>query len=83
VTARCRSPKCGAPIRWVKTAGGKAIPLDAEPNQDGNVQVGYIGGEEVAIVLNDAADRAAAQVDGQQLYMPHHATCPDVKAFRR
>ena len=82
MTTRCRSPHCDAPIRWLKTANGKSMPVDEEPNPDGNVQMGFIGGEEIAIVLNDPADRAAAQVAGATLYMPHHATCPDVARWR-
>ena len=82
MTTRCRSPHCDAPIRWLVTANGKRIPVDEEPNPEGNVQLGYVGGAEVAIVLNDPADRAAAQVAGVTLYMPHHATCPDVGRFR-
>lgn len=78
---RCRSAHCDAPIKWLRTASGKRIPVDAEPNSDGNVQLAWVGGEQVAIVLN-AADRAAAQVDGCELYMPHHATCPDVGRWR-
>ena len=31
----CRS--CGAPIVWVKTAKGKKMPLDREPNEAGNI----------------------------------------------
>jgi hypothetical protein len=28
---------CGAPIRWSRTLKGSYMPLDAEPNPDGNV----------------------------------------------
>jgi hypothetical protein len=33
--AGCRS--CGAPIRWVVTEKGKRIPLDRDPQPDGNI----------------------------------------------
>lgn len=65
--SRCRS--CGAPIRWARTAAnGALIPLDAEPNPAGNVEL--VDGRAV--------------VHGQpplltppELWMPHHATCPN------
>jgi hypothetical protein len=34
------------------------MPLDAEPNAHGNVQLGWVGGEEIAIVLGNPGDRA-------------------------
>ncbi len=77
----CRS--CGAPIRWAKTAAGKRMPLDVEPTRDGNVQLGWVGGEQVAIVLTREADRAGCLVDGIPLYLSHFVTCPDSAALRR
>lgn len=73
---------CGAAIRWAKTPAGKAIPLDAEPASDGNIRLGLVGGEEMAIVLS-AADVAGYQVDGLALYKTHFATCPNAAAHRR
>jgi hypothetical protein len=81
VTTRCRS--CEAPIRWARTAAGKAMPLDVEPSADGNVQLGWVGGEEIAIVLGSPADRAGAQVDGIDLFVSHFATCPNASQHRR
>jgi hypothetical protein len=78
--SRCCS--CDAPIRWAKTAAGKTIPIDAEPRRDGNVQLGYVGGYMVAIVVNDA-DALAAQAAGHDLYVSHFATCPNAGAHRR
>jgi hypothetical protein len=43
------------------------MPLDLEPTVDGNVQLGLIGGEEVAIVLGDPADRAGCRVSWYDL----------------
>ena len=65
--SRCRS--CGAEIRWARTAAkGKAIPLDPEPTEEGNV---VLDGD-TATVLGPL-ERSAH--DGP-LFMPHHATCP-------
>lgn len=68
--SRCRG--CEAPIRWAKTASGKAMPLDATPNRDGNV------------VIDDTLEgpRARVVAPGAGQYMPHHATCPQVRRFR-
>lgn len=65
----CRN--CRAPIRWEVTSHGKRIPLDIDPNPDGNV----ILREGVAIVLNP---KLRAQLRQGTLYMPHHATCPGI-----
>lgn len=80
MTTTCRS--CGAPIRWERTSSGKRIPLDADPARGGNVDVVWIGGERVAVVLGPA-DAAAAEVDGHVLYRAHFATCPDAATHRR
>jgi hypothetical protein len=78
--SRCRS--CDAPIRWAKTAAGKRMPLDVEPVRTGNVQLGHVGGEEVAIVVGPA-DAVAAQAAGHEIYTSHFATCPNAAAHRR
>lgn len=61
----CRA--CGAEIRFVRTkAKARFMPLDPEPNPDGNVEI--VDG--LAIV------HAQPPLSGE-LYMPHHATCPN------
>lgn len=57
------------------------MPLDAEPHPEGNITLGYIGGEEVAIVVT-GAERAAVQIDGRELYRSHFATCPNADQHR-
>ena len=57
------------------------MPLDVEPARTGNVQLGHVGGEEVAIVVGPA-DAVAAQAAGHELYMPHWATCPTAAQHR-
>jgi len=80
MTSACRS--CGAPIRWARTEKGRPIPLDLDAVRDGNVDVVWIGGERVAIVLG-SADAAAAQIAGHDLYKTHFATCPNAPEHRR
>ncbi len=65
----CRS--CRAPIRWARTVTGRAIPLNAEPDADGNVE------------LVDGVASLWLWRDGAVRYMPHHATCPTVDQHRR
>lgn len=76
----CRS--CSAEIRWETTEAGKAIPLDPEPRADGNVDVVFIGGEQLAVVLGPH-DAVTAQAAGHQLYVTHFSTCPSAGAWRR
>lgn len=72
----CRS--CGAPIRWARTRAGKAVPLDAEPADDGNV-----------VLQEDGTARVLTrrQMDGGGVaaprYTSHFATCPDAARHRR
>lgn len=76
----CRS--CGASIRWERTLNGKRIPLDADPHREGNVDVVFIGGEQVALVLG-AENAVAAQASGHQLFLSHFVTCPNAASHRR
>jgi hypothetical protein len=78
--SRCRS--CNAEIVWARTAAGKRMPLDAQPTRTGNVQLGLIGGQEVAIVVN-TADALAAQAAGLLLYASHFSSCPNAAQHRR
>jgi hypothetical protein len=74
LVSACRS--CRAPIRWERTKSGKAIPLDVEPNDGGNVVLvdgvaQVLGPIDVALLAADAVR-----------YMPHHATCASVDEWR-
>lgn len=70
---RCRS--CSAPILWVKTASGKATPLDAAPVADGEWCV--VAG--VAVNVGAAPDLFAPP----ERYRVHWATCPNAGDHRR
>ena len=82
--SRCRS--CDAEIRWATTPAGKAIPLDLEPSPFGNVLLSaathHEYGNAVAKVLA-GAELEQAHADGRRLFMPHHATCPHGKAWKK
>jgi len=68
----CRS--CGADILWVVTVNGKAMPLDPDPVEDGNVTVE--GG--IATVLGPLE-----AVSEPVLYVTHFQGCPDADEWRR
>jgi len=68
---RCRS--CGAPILWAKTAKGKAIPLDPEPSQVGNIELDGQTARYVSPDMNALGRR----------YVSHFSTCPAASEHRR
>lgn len=80
-TCTCRG--CGAPIVFIRTPGGKAMPCDAEPVtywQDalGLYKIVTPNGEVVSAKLEGDAQKATGIG-----YMSHFATCPAADKFRR
>lgn len=74
---RCRS--CQRAIVWTTTAAtGRPMPVDPEPVATGNVRLVRDGGRLVAEVVPPARRRA-----GEELHLPHHATCPAAAQWRR
>lgn len=76
----CQS--CGARIIFAITTNATAMPIDVEPNPDGNV----------TLVAGPISPHATVHPKGGQVdlfgqadtrYMPHHATCPDADSWRR
>lgn len=76
--SRCRS--CSAPIVWARTSSGRKIPLDAEPNPDGNVTLDDADPLPRATVHN--RDQVSLLADEPEWWMPHHATCPNADEWR-
>ena len=77
MSARCGS--CHAPVRWVTTETGAAMPLDPDPHPDGNVTP--IPGSD------DGHGRMVARVHGHRTapapaWRPHWATCPHANTHR-
>lgn len=72
--ANCSS--CQAPIIWAKTEAGRAMPLDAEPVDDGNMEL-----------LPDGICRFVPKGDHTTvvvpLYKSHFATCPHARTHRK
>jgi len=69
----CQS--CGAHIVWAITEGGKKMPVDSEPDPDGNLLLWTQGQEWRTKVIQ-------GEWDGPR-YRPHFATCPDAQSWRR
>lgn len=78
--AACRS--CGAQIRWAVTDKGKRIPLDWEPDAEGNVLLVLDETALEMVALVDRKDRPIAGLAGQR-YFSHFKTCPDAAQHRR
>lgn len=70
----CRS--CDAPIRWVKTATGRSMPIDPKPTQDGNLVI--VDG--VAKIYKPGEDGA---LFAPEKFLSHFASCPNAPAWRR
>lgn len=75
----CRS--CGAAIIWATTDRGVSMPVDRDPAAGGNVSLtphAARDGQWRAAVV--APRLAFGRTD---LRMPHHATCPQGRAWKR
>lgn len=69
---------CAEAIRWMTTAAGKPMPVNAAPDPvRGNVV--RIGGR-VGVLGRHTADAARRQ--GVELYLHHAATCPHRKQWQ-
>ena len=70
---------CGAEIDWVRMKSGKAMPIDPEP-----VFVAE-GGNQVFITdEGDTITGTASEINtGEVAFVPHWATCPAYKSFKR
>ena len=83
MTDRCRG--CGAEVIWIKTAGGKTMPVDAEPvwvktETGGKPYFRADGSQVTGIRVGDAYDDPESEV--VEVYESHFATCPMGGKFR-
>ncbi len=77
----CRS--CSGEILWTKSeTTGRSQPVDFAPSEKGNVALWDRKGSIVSRVLS-GEDLEEARRDGRPLRMPHHATCPQGKSWRK
>jgi len=71
----CRS--CGAPVLWVTTINNKAMPLDPEPVEDGNL---FLTDEGVATVIEPGSLWDHLPIPR---YVSHFVSCPDRDQWRK
>lgn len=78
----CRDAECGDRIIWAITPKGKTMPVDLEPDGDGNVLItrSAIGGAPIATVVNPTAEPLGGWPG--TLHKPHFSTCPGASRWR-
>lgn len=83
----CRA--CKAPLIWAVTAAnGKPIPVDPEPRDDGNLELGRRvplkgGGSALLATVIDLDQLPLFELETPPRYVSHFATCPDADRFRK
>lgn len=75
----CRS--CNAAIIWTTTDRGASMPIDREPVAGGNMQLAPNAARAGQWRVTVVPPRLA--FGRTDLHMPHHATCPHGKAWKR
>jgi hypothetical protein len=73
-TRECGS--CGAKIIWAVTVNDKRMPVDAEPNEKGNIEL--IDRGFIAAIVHSQPPLAA-----ETLYTSHFVTCPNAEKHRK
>lgn len=84
MSAECRS--CHAAITWTtNTKSGKRMPIDPVPVANGNIVLTTGNDGPRATVLTKAELEKRHQLPGGpgDLYVSHHATCPQRDTWRR
>ena len=79
----CRG--CGSTIEWVRMKSGKAMPVDPEPVfvEEGGSQV-FVTDEGDTITGGIAWPETPEEKARMTVaYVPHWATCPAARQFRR
>lgn len=83
--ASCRS--CGASILWVWTEAGKRMPLDAQPCEDGNIEI--VGERETEqgsaplVRYLKEGEGDLCLLEPPPRYRSHFARCPHAAEHRR
>jgi hypothetical protein len=80
VPVLCRS--CGENIKFVKTKGGKTMPVNAEPDPEGTLTINtdIHTGEEVVEHVGKIDSQGTLWQEYR--YRSHFATCPDRLVWR-
>lgn len=88
MTPTCRG--CHAKIRFITTTAGKPMPVDPEPLQEWVTDAPRGTAPKITLVTSDGRMetgwQASVIVSGSRSiegYVPHWATCPKAKDFKR
>lgn len=73
---RNRCEHCNGLLLWARTRLDRAMPLDAEPSDNGNVLVTEVAGQFRAEVIGKRATAAALRAAGHRTHVHHAVTCP-------
>lgn len=77
MSARCGS--CHSEIEWATSEAGRAIPIDAQPVDDGNLAVRRVGNELHSRVVKPDDELGPDEKRG----VSHFATCPNANQHRK
>lgn len=75
----CRS--CKAPVMFVRNEHGKVQIIDWHPSPKGNIWLAGSSFARVAILLSGQR-LEETRASGADLYIDHHATCPEAESWR-
>jgi hypothetical protein len=78
-TGECRS--CGAAVIWCKTANGKTMPVNAEPDPKGNIVINQEGEALLATYLTKALKETLGDITPR--YTSHFSNCPHAAQHRK
>jgi hypothetical protein len=79
--AQCRSASCAAPVIWARTSSGELMPVNPDPDPDGNVELMPPGaGYDTPTAIVHPADQPTLWAG--ERYVSHFATCPEADQWR-
>jgi hypothetical protein len=78
--ARCKA--CRALVFFAETLAGKHQIIDAEPSPVGNIQIDNRGEGRLISLVFSGQNLESQRNRGAELYLDHHATCPNARDFR-
>lgn len=86
ITTACTS--CGARVIWTKTRNGKAMPVNAQPSERGNLALTEWDRPEVGDTVILAEHLNPRQADGMRAagrftYVSHFSDCPNASEHRK
>lgn len=80
--ASCGS--CAATIIWALTSNFRRIPLDAAPQENGNLAVvGEQGGVPVVVVVRSDGTDTPLWGPDEARYLSHFVSCPQADTWRK